>query len=211
MGEQYYENLLNIKTSGVGNHFYDSYHYHRYEPTSYIALKALAEQYQFAENDNVVDFGCGKGRVPFFINYFFNASVTGVEMNSLYYDIAVKNKDSYTAADKRKKGRVHFVNCLAESYKITPSDNKFYFFNPFSVQVFAKVVKNILVSKEEHDRTIDIILYYPSAEYIYYLNTNTPFLLQQEVDIEGLSDKDPRDAFLIFRVEAYRHYNLASS
>lgn len=132
-------------------------------------------------------------------------------MNSSYYEIALQNKDSYSSSGQRKKGKIHFVNCLAESYRIAPSDNKFYFFNPFSVHVFAKVVNNILLSQEDYERTIDIILYYPSLDYILYLDTKTPFTLLQEIDIEDLSDKDPREGFLIFRSKPYKQYNIASS
>jgi hypothetical protein len=33
MNEQYYDALLNIKTTGEQKGFNDSFHYHRYEPT----------------------------------------------------------------------------------------------------------------------------------------------------------------------------------
>ena len=84
MNEQYYEQLLNIKTCGEQKVFNDSIHYHRYEPTSYFALNSLSKEYSFKENDSVIDFGCGKGRLNFYINYFFGSYVTGIEMNSYY-------------------------------------------------------------------------------------------------------------------------------
>ncbi|MEQ8154354.1 MAG: SAM-dependent methyltransferase, partial [Clostridiaceae bacterium] len=78
MDEQSYEKQLNIKTSGEQKIFNESIHYNRYEPTSYSALEILSEQYEFTADDSVVDFGCGKGRLNFYINHFFGSAVTGI-------------------------------------------------------------------------------------------------------------------------------------
>lgn len=199
MDEYYYERLLNIKTLGEQESFYQSFHYYRYEPTSYAALDQLSKHYEFTADDKIVDFGSGKGRFAFYMNYFFEASVTGIEMNRLFYDIALQNKNTYKEAHKNKQGSINFVNCLAESYKIKPNYNKFYFFNPFSVHIFAKVLENILISKEENDRTVDLILYYPSPEYIFYLGTRSPFALIDDIKVSDTIDSDPRENLLIFR------------
>jgi len=204
MDEQYYEKLLNIKTSGDQKVFNESIHYHRYEPTSYSALDILSQQYEFSAEDSIVDFGCGKGRFNFYINHFFNSSVTGVEMNNFFYKEALENKKNYFQANKKKKDLINFVSCFAESYPINSSDNKFYFFNPFSMQIFAKVIKNILVSTEIYERTIDVILYYPSNDYIYFLDTNSHFLLINDIKVPYMYDNDPRHKFLIYRAECYR-------
>lgn len=204
MNEQYYEKLLNIKTSGEQKIFYESIHYHRYEPTAYSALEILSKQYKFSVEDSIVDFGCGKGRFNFYINHFFNSSVTGVEMNSFFYKEAIENKKNYFQINKNKKDNINFLNCFAESYPINSSDNKFYFFNPFSMQIFAKVINNILVSTEVYERTVDVILYYPSNDYIYFLDTNSHFLLMNEIKVPYKYANDPRHRFLIYRAECYR-------
>lgn len=204
MDEQYYEKLLNIKTSGEQKIFNESIHYNRYEPTSYSALEILSKQYKFTSEDSIVDFGCGKGRFIFYINHFFNSSITGIEMNNYFYKEAIENKRSYFQANKSKKDNINFVNCFAERYNINPSHNKFYFFNPFSMQIFAKVIGNILVSKEEYERTVDVILYYPSHDYTYFLDTNSPFILIDEIKVPFMFDNNPRHSFLIYRAEHYR-------
>lgn len=201
MNEQYYEKLLNIKTSGEQKIFNDSIHYHRYEPTSYSALEILSKHYKFTAEDSIVDFGCGKGRFNFYINHFFNSSVTGIEMNSFFYKEALENKKNYFKKSKNKKDNINFLNCFAERYPINSSDNKFYFFNPFSMQIFAKVIMNILASIEVYERTVDIILYYPSNDYIYFLDTNSHFLLINEIKVPYMYDNDPRHKFLIYRAE----------
>lgn len=199
MEEQYYEKILNIKTSGEQKIFNDCIHYHRYEPTSYSSLEALTKQYKFTSQDSIVDFGCGKGRLNFYINYFFDSYVTGIEMNNFFYKEAIENKKSYLQSKKNKKDNISFLNCFAEKYNIDSSNNKFYFFNPFSIGIFTRVIKNILDSTETHERIVDVILYYPSSDYIYFLNTNSSFLLIDEIKVPDMYNNDPRHCFLIYR------------
>ena len=203
MDEQYYEKLFKIKTTGEQKNFNESIHYHRYEPTSYAALEALSSTYGFSYEDSIVDFGCGKGRLNFYINYFFDSSVTGIEMNNFFYKQAVENKKSYLQIYKNKKDKINFSNCLAEKYYINSKDNKFYFFNPFSMQIFSKVIKNILASVDVNKRAVDVILYYPSNDYIYFLDTNSNFVLINEIKVPYLYDNDPRHKFLVYRAENY--------
>jgi SAM-dependent methyltransferase len=201
MDEQYYEKLLNIKTSGEQKIFNESMHYNRYEPTAYSALEILSKKYKFTAEDNIVDFGCGKGRLNFYINHFFDSSITGIEMNTFFYKEAIENKRDYLKKHSKKKININFLNCFAEEYNINPSDNKFYFFNPFSIQIFIKVIRNILISVEKYERTVDVILYYPSDDYIYFLENNTSFLLWDEIKLSYLYDNDPRQSFLVYRLD----------
>jgi hypothetical protein len=201
MNEQYYEKLLNIQTLGEQKIFNESIHYNRYEPTAYSALNVLSKNYTFTETDSVVDFGCGKGRLNFYIGHFFQSTVTGIEMNSFFYKEALENKKDYLKKNKKKIDNIQFINCFAEEYNINPSDNKFYFFNPFSVQIFTKIVKNIIISVENYERPVDIILYYPSDDYIYFLENNTPFQLFDEIKLPSLYDKDHRQTFLVYRLD----------
>ncbi|QJW47594.1 methyltransferase [bacterium BFN5] len=202
MDEQYYEKLFNIKTSGEQKIFNQSSHYHRYEPTAYSLLELLSKQYHFTAADHIVDFGCGKGRLNFYINHFFDSTVTGIEMNTFFYKQALDNNRDYLKKHKKQINKIIFFNCLAEEYAITPLDNKFYFFNPFSLQIFIKVIGNILTSVAAYERTVEIILYYPSYDYRYFLENNTPFGLVQEIKSPDLSDKDPRQFFLVYRLNS---------
>lgn len=201
MEEQYYEKLLNIKTSGEQKIFYQSLHYNRYEPTAYSALKTFSDQYDFTAEDSIIDFGSGKGRLNFYINHFFDSKVTGIEMNPFFYKESIDNKKDYLKKHKKKDDKINFLNCLAEEYAINPSDNKFYFFNPFSIHIFIKIIENILISVEDHKRPVDVILYYSSEEYIYFLEDNTPFTLVNEIKLPYLYDKNPRESFLVYRLD----------
>ncbi|NEU04468.1 MULTISPECIES: methyltransferase [Clostridium] len=199
MNDQTFEKLLNIRTSGEQKEYYESLHYNRYEPTSYYALEALSKEYDFKSDDRVIDFGCGKGRLNFYLNYFFDCYVTGIEMNKFFYQEALDNKKEYLKEHNRNCKKTNFLNCYAENYEVNPKDNKFYFFNPFSMQIFMKVILNILISVEEYNREVEIILYYPSQDYIYYLENFTPFTLKKEVKLHGLYALDVRERFSIYQ------------
>ncbi len=199
MKEQYYEELLNIKTIGCQkwNKIYS--HYHPYEPTPYPVLEILFQQYQVERTDNIVDFGCGKGRLNFYINHFYKSNVIGIEMNEALYLEAVENKNNYLKKYRKSINKINFICCFAQEYIVKPSDNKFYFFNPFSIQIFKKIIENILLSVEEHERKVELILYYPSEDYIYYLENHTSFVLIDEIIIRDLYKCDARERFLIYQ------------
>lgn len=198
MNDYYYEKLFNIKTTGEQQGFYESHHYNRYEATSYTALETLFKEYPIKNTDTIVDFGCGKGRLAFYANYFFGSTVTGIEMNSNYFDTCINNKKTYSKNSNKNKDKINFINIFAEEYKISNFDNKFYFFNPFSLQIFIKVLNNILISIENNPRSIDLILYYPSDEYIDYLDNYTAFVLKDEITISNFFKFDNRQKFLIY-------------
>ena len=200
MKEYYYDKLLNISTTGYQEGFNKSFHYHRYEPTPYSALEILFNQYECKSGDRVVDFGCGKGRLNFYIHYFFHATVVGIEMNEIFYQEAIENLNRYLGNSKNREEQLHFLCCLAEEYPIHPADNRFYFFNPFSIQIFMKVINNILLSVEASEREIDLILYYASEDYIYYLENDTSFELKEEIVISELYEQNPHERFLIYRL-----------
>lgn len=200
MNEQYYDAVLNIKTVGEQKGFYESLHYHRYEPTPYLALEQLFNKYELKSSDRVVDFGCGKGRLNFYIHHFYHASVVGIEMNETFYQEAMENRDRYLNKSKKSKDKIHFQCCLAQEYEIDPLDNKFYFFNPFSVQVFMNVINNVLLSVEKVEREVELVLYYPSEDYIYFLDNQTSFELKEEVILSGLYERNSNERFLIYRL-----------
>jgi SAM-dependent methyltransferase len=200
MKEINYDELLNIETEGNQRGYNKSFHYHRYEPTPYSALEKLFAEYKLTSSDYIVDFGCGKGRLNFFIHHLFQSSVTGVEMNEKLFEEALENKANYLIKAKENKDKIQFHCCLAEKYEIHPLDNTFYFFNPFTIPIFWKIINNILVSVEEFKREVDVILYYPSEDYIYYLENHTSFELIKEVQLPGLYDNNANERFLIYRL-----------
>ncbi|MGJ7912564.1 SAM-dependent methyltransferase [Neobacillus sp. LXY-1] len=199
MKEYYYDKLLNIKTGEEQQGFHKSFHYHRYEPTPYAALEELFKHYVLNSTDRVVDFGCGKGRLNFYLHHYFHTHVSGIEMDETFYRDAMENRNSYLHKTKSQPDKVQFCCCLAEEYEIHPQDNRFYFFNPFSVQVFRRIINNILLSVEKIEREVDLILYYPSEDYIYFLENHTAFNLVLEVQVPYVYQHNQNERFLIYR------------
>ncbi|GAA0338517.1 class I SAM-dependent methyltransferase [Bacillus carboniphilus] len=199
MIEHEFDDLLHINTRADQKGMVTSFHYYPYEPTPYEALQWLFTQYTLSPNDHVVDYGSGKGRLAFFIHHLFQAAVVGVEMNEHFHKDALVNREYYLKKLKGKDADIHFYCCLAEDYKVKPVDNRFYFFNPFSIQIFMKIANNILGSIEKHPREVELILYYGSEDYTYYLENQTPFLLKEEITIPNLYDKNPNERFLIYK------------
>jgi cyclopropane fatty-acyl-phospholipid synthase-like methyltransferase len=103
MEDPNYDELLNIETEGNQRGYNKSFHYHRYEPTPYSALEKLFEEYELTSSDHIVDFGCGKGRLNFFIHHLFQASVIGIEMSEKLYEEAMENKANYLIKAKKKR------------------------------------------------------------------------------------------------------------
>ncbi|WP_085993598.1 methyltransferase [Oceanobacillus senegalensis] len=201
MKEYYYDKLLNIKTRKNKNTPNDPFiHYHPYEPTPYYVLEELGKKYPISEQDHIVDFGCGLGRLNFYIHYFYQASVSGIERNVTFYENAIENRNRYLSRFNKKQDKLQFHYCLAEEYVIRREDNCFYFFNPFSVEIFRRVVQNILASVELIQRSVDLILYYPHDDYIYFLEMETLFELVEEVRIPGLYERNPYERILIYRL-----------
>jgi SAM-dependent methyltransferase len=200
MKEYYYDKLMGIKTGGDQEGFNNSFHYHRYEPTPYSALEELFNNYKITSSDRIVDFGCGKGRLNFFIHYYFLATVVGIEMNPDFYQEAIENRTGYFRKTNTINDNIHFYCCLAEEYQLDPLDNRFYFFNPFSIQIFMKTINNILLSVEKFERDIELILYYPSEDYIYYLENDTSFELKKEIILPYFYEHNSNERFLIYQL-----------
>ena len=197
------DNQLRIKTEGTLELLSQSPHYNRYEATPYDALDELFCAYELLKSDGFVDYGCGKGRVSFYVHNRFQCKVTGIEMNGRLYEDVLTNLYHYRGKVQRKKdGQLHFERCYAEAFEVEPTDNRFYFFNPFSVQVFTKVVGRILESVADHGRSVDLILYYPSMDYVQYLETKTAFNLLKEIKLGGIYENNEDERFLIYRLQA---------
>ena len=49
-------------------------------------------------------------------------------------------------------------------------------------------------------RPVELILYYPSSDYIYYLENNTPFVIKREIILDDLYTKDNNERFLVYKL-----------
>ena len=75
-----WERKLNICTIDRDDTKEDANHY-PYEPTPYVVLERLADSGYIVCDNSVVDYGCGKGRVGFFLNHQLGCKVLGIDFD----------------------------------------------------------------------------------------------------------------------------------
>ena len=186
---------LKIDTSGIQKDQHHSYYNHKYEPTSYEILGQLFDELPLNSSVTFVDYGCGKGRLNFYVNHRFHCHSIGIELNQSYYEDAIQNLSSYSGTHKEQ---IKFHCMPAQSYVLNGFETHFYFFNPFSVEIFRHVIQNIYESIEENPRECILILYYPDSDYIYYLENHTGLQFIKEIKLIG-SQKDSRECFCVYK------------
>ena len=140
-----YEEFLGIESTEIvyNNRYNDDYY--RYEPTSYSGLICAFDELEdsITKYDRLVDFGCGKGRVLFYVNQRFQCEVCGIEVDEQLYELALDNRAYFNTRFRDTMERIEILHGKAEEYVIKPEDNIFYFFNPFEINIFEKVIDNI--------------------------------------------------------------------
>ena len=187
------DKLLRIKTTGRDDSRADQYRY-PYEPTPYSVLEQLANSGYIGKKNTLVDYGCGKGRVDFFMAYQTRCKTIGVEYDERIYASAMENQKTAVSGNRTK-----FVLGKAEHYDIPDEADRFYFFNPFSVELLQKVMNKIQESYYENPREMLLFFYYPSDEYVSYLMTNEYVSFYDEIDCRDLFEgNDSRERILIF-------------
>ena len=162
----------------------------------YGVLERLANSGYIRKKDVVLDYGCGKGRVDFFLSYQTRANTIGIEYDERIYASAVENQKNAVSGN-----RTEFVLGKAEEYKIPENVGRFYFFNPFSIEILRSVMAKIIDSYYTSPREIFLFFYYPSDEYTSYLATIDELEFYDEIDCGDLfTDKNVRERIMIFRL-----------
>lgn len=190
-----WDKLLKIRTTGRDDSKADQYRY-PYEPTPYSVLERLANSGLIRKNNTLIDYGCGKGRVDYFMAYQTKCKSIGIEYDERIYERAMTNKETAVSSNK-----VIIELANAEKFEVLESVDKIYFFNPFSVEILQKVIAQILDSYYKNIRTIQLFFYYPSDEYISYLMTVDELMYYDEIDCRDLFDgNDSRERIMIFEI-----------
>jgi len=191
-----WEKRLGIST-GAGDYEKEDAHHARYEPTDYGVLERLAGCGYIQKKNVLADYGCGKGRVSFFMHYAAGCRSIGVEYDPVMYEQAQRNLQSCTVRGARKGG-VSFVCANAEEWNAEQAD-RFYFFNPFSLKILRSVLERVFESYYARPREIYLFFYYPLDEYVSYLMQEDGLFYVGEVDCRDLYDyNDQRERILIF-------------
>ena len=195
INENKWDKLLRIRTSGRDDSKSDQYRY-PYEPTPYSVLERLAFSGYIGKKNTLVDYGCGKGRVDFFLSYQTRCRSIGIEYDERIFVTAAENQKTAVSA-----GRVEFVLQNAETYAVPETADRFYFFNPFSVEILRSVLERIKESYYEHPREMLLFFYYPSDEYVSHLMTMDELTFLDEINCRDLFDgENSRERILVFEV-----------
>lgn len=195
MKEEKWDKLLQIRTTGRDDSHADQYRY-PYEPTPYPVLERLANSGYIRKGNTLLDYGCGKGRVDFFLSWQTRCRSIGIEYNERIYEKAVENQNISSTS-----GRVTFQAVDAGEFPVPESVDRIYFFNPFSLEILQKVISRIRDSYYEAPREILLFFYYPSDEYISFLMTVNELTFYDEIDCGDLYDgKDRRERIVIFKM-----------
>ena len=195
MNEIEWDKLLNVKTTGRDDSRADQFRY-PYEPTPYSVLERLANAGYITKKNVLLDYGCGKGRVDFFLSYQTRCKTIGIEYDDRIYNSVVENKSSSISSN-----RTTFLLENAENYRVPIEVDRFYFFNPFSVELLQKVIARIKESYYESPRELLLFFYYPSKEYVAYLMTMRELSFLDEINCVDLFEgNNEREKILIFEI-----------
>ena len=196
--EMTWDKRLQIQTAGREEENADQYRY-PYEPTPYTVLERLANSGLIRENDVVLDYGCGKGRVDFFLSHQTKANTIGIEYDERIYRGAIENQKTFLS-----RAKTELLLARAELYEVPRSVNRCYFFNPFSVEILRKVMARILESYYENPRDVLLFFYYPSDAYITYLMTVDELEFYDEIACDDLfGGNDSRERIVIFALPGF--------
>ena len=91
MTEKEWDSLLKIQTTGRDDSNADQYRY-PYEPTPYPVLERLAGSGLIGKRNLLLDYGCGKGRVDFFLAWQLRCRCIGVDYDTRMIRTAMVNR-----------------------------------------------------------------------------------------------------------------------
>ena len=208
--EMLWDRRLKISTAGRDDSFEDAYHF-PYEPTPYSVLERLAGSGWIGADNCLVDYGCGKGRVCFFMTEETGCRSIGIDFLPGFIETAEENRNNAAgrnrnnAAGRNRKNaagrdRISFFQADAAAYEVPAEADRFFFFNPFSEVTLQAVLQNILDSWYIAPRRILLFFYYPSDAYIANLMNMDELEFLDEIDCSELFPGDARERILCFEI-----------
>ena len=167
--------------------------------TYYKDLVKLFNEVPMEPEDTLVDYGCGLGRVLFYANNRHYCKTTGIEGNADIYGKLMENVKGYQGTFLEQEDRMKFYNVSALDYQISPEDNYFYFFNPFSHEVFREVIEKIMESAKAHPRDINLLVYYPTYQYLRVIRESKMFIQKKFIKLSNY-EKDHDEKVIVYHL-----------
>jgi hypothetical protein len=131
----------------------------------YILEKGFNYLKSINENNNLVDFGCGKGRAMVVAAYFGFKKITGIDFARPLCLLAEQNIKRTSPIFPETDFKIICDDVV--NYSIDKDHNVFFFFNPFDEVVMLTVVKNILFSLKKNPRKVYIMYSNPVHKEIF--------------------------------------------
>ena len=145
--ETTWDKLLQIKTSGRDDSNSDQYRY-PYEPTPYSVLERLANSGLIRKKDVVLDYGCGKGRVEFFLSYQTKAHTMGVEYDERIFQGTLENRKTAVSRERTK-----FILARAEEYSVPSEEYIAYLMTVDELEFYDEIdCGDLFAGKDERER-----------------------------------------------------------
>jgi len=134
-------------------------HAKQYRPSPpyrvFTSLKTLKRVVKDFNTSTFVDYGCGAGRVMIIAAEAGFGKVIGIDLSPQLIELCRSNLKQYSRINNTSEMIV--LEQDASQY-IPPGDsNVFFFFVPFSLEVYSKAIQNIEVSLKAKHRTIYIL------------------------------------------------------
>jgi SAM-dependent methyltransferase len=133
-----------------------------YGPTNLATLRHMFGSLPFRfEGFELIDVGCGKGRVLLFASHYPFAKISGIELSESLVRIARENISRYKAnASKVQRCKhVEVVQVDFREYPIPDGNLFFFLFHPFTGKVFEESIQHIHEAAIRHPHR-DIYLAY---------------------------------------------------
>lgn len=130
-----------------------------YEPITYHDLKYVFKEQVFKDDDHLIDFGCGKGRVLVMAAKYGCKNLYGLDINEALIETAKNNMLSCS----KRYGQLNYslLSMNAKVYQFDSKINKVFFYNPFQLKIFIYVFKSLMRSLEEVPR--DMMVFFCGA------------------------------------------------
>ncbi|MGD0348732.1 MAG: class I SAM-dependent methyltransferase [Verrucomicrobiota bacterium] len=140
----------------------------------YVSAPARLIRYMFTtlginyNEFDVVDFGCGKGRVLMVASEFPFRSITGIEISRMLCNVAEENIRKFHSP--RLKCSRFEVRCLdARNYHPTGEDTVFHFYHPFQAELLKHVLASISTRHRATGKRAVILYTWTAVESLFPL------------------------------------------
>ena len=143
----------------------------------------------------MVDYGCGKGRVDFFVAFHTKCHAIGIEYNPRLYERALQNRKQALSGN-----RTEFILGDAVDFLVTPAVDRAFFFNPFCTDILCQVLDDLRESYKRSPRNMLLFFYYPSASYVEMLKMREEIEFLEEIDCSDLFPHNGREYILVVKM-----------